>query len=319
MRRGAAGAESVDMSPVRLSAVPDAPASRPDGDPRVRAAAAVLAGEPLAQVAARAGVDEDQVLRWAHALAAGGAAAVGGIGVERPAAGPVASSVPVEDFLSVVAHELRTPLTAARTALRVLATPQLDPALRARVADTVLDRLGDLDRLTLDVLDAVALVTGRARLAPERVALDALVDTGCAAAGVPHARGPAVHVWADPSRLETVVGTLLRHASRYASPEQTEARVQALPDGALLTVRLAGVEADPQSAAALFEPFGAAARGDGNGLALYVVRALVVASGGAVGVAGTPATEHGPAATVLWARLPLHDSPALPRPREEHP
>lgn len=308
----------------RLSAVPGADARRPSPDPRVRAAARVLGGDAVEEVARDAGVDAGQVLRWADALAAGGEGAVGGLGLERPAVGPTASRVPVEDFLGVVAHELRTPLTAARVALTVLTRPDVAPELRDRVGATVLDRLGALDRLTRDVLDAVSLATGRARLAPERVALDAVVDTACAHAGVALAPGPAVHVWGDPLRLQTVVETLLAHARRYAASERVDVRVQALPDAALLTVRLDGVEADREAAARLFEPFGAAASGDGNGLAMYVVRALVVASGGSVGLAGAPR------ATVLWVRLPLLDvaapvppAPArptvLPSPREEHP
>ncbi|MCW2608332.1 MAG: Sensory box histidine kinase/response regulator, partial [Frankiales bacterium] len=121
-------------------------------------------------------------------------------------------------------------------------------------------------------------------------------------------------------RLTAVADTLLGHARRYAAPERIDVRVQALPEGALVTVRLDGVQADPDAAAALFEPFGAAASGDGNGLAMYVVRALVVASGGTVGIAGSRG-EH--PATVLWARLPLLEPvpasrpTALPSPREE--
>ena len=45
-------------------------------------------------------------------------------------------------------------------------------------------------------------------------------------------------------------------------------------------------------------------RSDRNGLALYVVRTLVVASGGQVGVAGGSPAD-GPASTVFWLRLPL--------------
>ncbi len=317
MRCGAVRVDTPCMTSARLSAVPDAPAGRPAPDPRVRAAAAVLAGEPVADVAERAGVDAAQVERWATALASGGAAAVGGIGLERPADGATAESVPVEDFLSVLAHELRTPLTAARVALRVLAAPDVAPAVRARVGETVLERLAALDRLTLDVADAVAVVTGRARLAPERVELGRVVSAACAAASVEPVPTPPVHVWVDPVRLDAVTATLLGHARRYCAPEDVQVRVQALPDAALVTVRLSGVEVDRETAVALFEPFGSAARGDGNGLAMYVVRALVVASGGTVGMAGTGSSPDGDAATVLWVRLPLHEgaAPLVPRPR----
>ena len=125
-----------------------------------------------------------------------------------------------------------------------------------------------------------------------------------------HAPGEPVLVRADPVRLGTVCATLLRHAARYAPASAVDVGVQALPDGALLTVRMRGVESDADRSAEVFEPFGDAARGDGNGLAMYVVRALVVASGGMVGMAGTAGSDGTPAATVLWARLPLADPPA---------
>lgn len=306
-------------SPARLSTVPPRDASRAHRDERVRAAARVLAGESPEQAAEQAGVDVEQVLRWADALAAGGAATVAGVGVERPTAGPWASNVPVEDFLQVVAHELRTPLTAARSGLRVLGS-DVPAAVRARVAGTVLDRLAQLDRLTENLLETVAVTTGRARLRPERVDLTGAVAGCCAELGLAFAPAAPLAVVVDPARLRTIVAALLGHALRYADPHAVEVRVQALTDAGLLTIRLDGVRLDPELAQAQLEPFGAAglepfsaaARGDGNGLALYVARALAVASAGALGVAGSAA------ATVFWLRLPLPESP-VPPPRQERP
>lgn len=297
----------------RLTAVPAGPQCRPAADARVRAAAAVLAGSPLQEVASAHDVDPEQVERWVEALERGGAGAVGGVGLDRPVEGPAASSVAVEDFLSVVAHEVRTPLTAARSGLRVLAAPDLDAGLRAQVARTVQQRLSDLQRLTEDLVTAVEVASGRRRPAPERVDLPAVLVRACAEAGVVPPTAPALHVLVDPGHVDTVAATLLSHAARYAAPADTEVRVQQVGDAALLTVRMAGARLDPDTAEAAFEPFGQAARGDGNGLALYVVRALVVAAGGQVGLAGSgPEPEDDasalpePAATVLWVRLPLH-------------
>jgi signal transduction histidine kinase len=288
-------------APVSLPhAVPVLPAGRAADDPRVRAAAAVLAGADPAETAARAGVDVGQLVRWADALSRGGAQAVGGLGLERPGEGPWASRVPVEDFLTVVAHELRSPLTAARTGLKVLADGEIDEDVRAQVARTVLDRLHELHQLTCDLDDAVAVASGRAALRPERVDLTAVTADACAHAGVGRPADPPAWVSADPGRTAVVVSTLLRHAARYADPVDTNVIVRTLTDAVLLTVVVSGVVVSPQHAGAALEPFSAAAGADGNGLALYVVRTLVVASGGMVGVAGDAERD----VTAFWVRLP---------------
>ena len=279
----------------------------PAEDVRVRAAACVLAGEAVAAVAERFDVDTDQLLRWTEGLASGGAGAVGGLGVDRPAEGPWASSVPVEDYLAVVMHELRTPLTAARAGLKVLARDDLDPAVRSQVAGTVLARLASMDRLCEDVLDTVAVATGRSRLEPERLDLARVVRDAASLAGLAFPARLPVVVDADPRRIQQAVSALLGHVLRYAAPADQTVSLQVVGGAALLTVRAGGVRLTAGEAAALFEPFGAAAGGDGNGLALYVVRTLVVASGGQVGVAGAGSgtDDGGDAATVFWLRLPL--------------
>lgn len=296
-----------DVSPPsHLSAVAPVPAQgsrKPAPDSRVRAAASVLAGEAVAAVAARFEVDADQLMRWVDGLTSGGAGAVGGLGIERPAVGPWASAVPVEDYLAVVMHELRTPLTAARAGLKVLARDDLDPAVRTQVAGTVLTRLASMDRLCQDLSDTVAVATGRTSLVPERLDLAAVVREVASLAGVAFAQRLPVIVDADPRRLQQALAALAGHVLRYAAPSEQKVTLQVIGGAALLTFRAEGVRLSAGEAAALFEPFGAAARTDGNGLALYVVRTLVVASGGQVGVAGSAEDETD--ATVFWVRLPL--------------
>jgi signal transduction histidine kinase len=290
-----AGVPPADPEPRLLSLsardLPGQTHRTPSPDLRVRAAAAVLAGDPVGAVAARFDVDPGQLLRWAEGLAAGGTSAVGGLGVDRPAVGPWASAVPVEDYLAVVMHELRTPLTAARAGLKVLARGDLDPEVRSQVAGTVLARL------------AVAVATGRSALEPERLDLAAVVREVCSLEGVAFPRRLPFVVDADPRRLQQALAALLGHVLRYAAPADQQVTLQVVAGAALLTFRADGVRLTAQEAAALFEPFGSAARGDGNGLALYVVRTLVVASGGQVGVAG--AADGDADATVFWVRLPL--------------
>lgn len=293
-------------APPHLTSVASVPAQgnrRPAHDARVRAAACVLAGEAVAVVAARFEVDADQLMRWVDGLASGGAGAVGGLGIDRPAVGPWASAVPVEDYLAVVMHELRTPLTAARAGLKVLARDDLDPAVRTQVAGTVLTRLASMDRLCQDLSDTVAVATGRMSLVPERLDLAAVVREVASLAGIAFAQRLPVVVDADPRRLQQALAALAGHVLRYAAPSDQKVSLQVIGGAALLTFRSQGVRLSAGEAAVLFEPFGDAARTDGNGLALYVVRTLVVASGGQVGVAGSADDEAD--ATVFWVRLPL--------------
>ena len=276
----------------------------PAVDARVRAAAAVLAGEPVAAVAARHGVDVGQLLRWVEGLSSGGASAVGGVGVEREAPGPHATKVPVEDYLAVVAHELRTPLTAARAGLRVLVRDDLDAEVRAQVAGAVQERLDAMERLATDVADAVSVATGRAVLEPEPLDAVELLAEACATVGVVGPVGARVLVEVDARRTRSALVALLRHAARYTGGTgDLDVGLQQLADAALVTVRAGGVSLTPAEASGAFEPFlepfSSAAAGDGNGLALYVVRTAVVAQGGQVGVAGNDD------ATVFWVRLPL--------------
>lgn len=282
-------------------------------DRRVVAAARVLAGESAADVAADLGVDPEQVRRWAHGLSTGGAGAVGGVGVARPGT-PGSLRVPVEDYLGVLAHELRTPLAAAAVGLSLLARDSLPAAQRAQIAASVTPRLQQLQQLTDDLVMAVGVTTGTVELQREDVLLLPALQRGCHDAGLPAPRGPLecveARVSVDPMRLEQLLRVLCTHVLRYRSDddqdEPVSVRVQLVPHGdahraALVTVRVPRVDLSRDGASG-FEPFSAAAEGDGNGLALYVLRALVVAHGGQVGIAGQSG-EH--AASVFWMSLPL--------------
>ena len=275
-------------------------------DPRVRAAARVLAGEDPQTVAESTGTSAEQVLRWARGLSQGGSDAVGGVGLSRPgvtATTHVAVHAPVEEYLWVVAHELRTPLTAARAGLSVLARENLDAGVRAHTADMVRSRLDDLEQLASDVADAVAVSTGHTPLTPSTIDLGEVLSEACRLVGVPapSTAGP-LPVFADPGRVCQMVSRLLAHAQRYRGAGAVTAAVQDVPDGVLLTLRCDGVSLSSDAATEMLEPFGAAGRGDGNGLALYVVRTLAVASGGQLGVAGS--AQGAPASTVFWLLLP---------------
>jgi signal transduction histidine kinase len=113
---------------------------------------------------------------------------------------------------------------------------------------------------------------------------------------------------ADPARVAQVVGNLLENALRYASDRPIVLRATAAPaDGGL--VRVAAADQGPGIAtseqARIWEPFyrGQGVAGlnvaRGSGIGLTVVKALVEAQGGRVGLDSTP----GRGAT-FWVELP---------------
>lgn len=303
----------------------------PDGpghpDWRVRAAARVVGGDPLTTVADEVGCSPEQVGRWVEGLLGGGEAAVAGVGLERPPTAPqsLAVTAPVEEYLTVIAHELRTPLTAVRTGMRVLGRDNLTADLRTSTIAAIRSRIDDLEQLAKDVADAVAVASGSVRLRPESTPMVAAVRDAAALLGVTFSNdGTDPHCWVEPARAHQLVSRLLRHALRYGGPAMVSARLTSASSGMLLTVRCAGTELTEQQGSALFEPFSAAAHGDGNGLALYVVRTLTVASGGQVGVM-VPDDRSAPS-TVFWLLLPLTsaerpgqevDGPVLDPPDDE--
>ena len=84
-----------------------------------------------------------------------------------------AASQAKDEFLAVVSHELRTPLNTLRLWAGVLRNGPRDAQTLARAVDTI-DRNAVLQaRLIEDLLDASRIVSGRFRLAIERVDLAA--------------------------------------------------------------------------------------------------------------------------------------------------
>lgn len=117
-------------------------------------------------------------------------------------------------------------------------------------------------------------------------------------------------VWleADPHRLSQVLGNLVDNAARHAGNEgHVVLTAAAVPGGIRIEVADDGPGIDPADLPRIFEPFyrgQEAARSRGAGLGLSIVRALVEAHGGRVGVAS--ASGKG---TRLWFVLPQAPGP----------
>ncbi|MFZ5815762.1 MAG: sensor histidine kinase [Bacillota bacterium] len=215
------------------------------------------------------------------------------------------------EFLANVAHELRTPLSYIRGYTQALAEGIVtDPAERERYQRVVLDESVRIGRLVDDLMDLAQMDEGQ--MAFDRQPLDLRLPVEQAAATVrPRAQAKGVSLLvelpdrlplplADGGRIQQVVFNLLDNALRH-TPDGGSIRVTAAPDPEGITVRVTdtGEGVDPELAPLIFKRFVGRRQG-GRGLGLAVVRSIVKAHGGEVGVESKPGEG-----STFWFRLPL--------------
>lgn len=193
-------------------------------------------------------------------------------------------------LLSAVSHDLRTPLaviTGAATTLRDDAD-RLTPVARAELLSSIVDDAKRLERVLGNLLQLTrvesGLVPSRDRIPVEEIvggALTRLEDTiGDREVILDVATDLMVSV--DPVLFEHVLINLVDNALKHGSPP-IEIRARSLDTRVELTVRDhgPGVATDSKR---LFDKFVRASAAPGAGLGLAVVRAIVEAHGGTVGV-----------------------------------
>lgn len=212
---------------------------------------------------------------------------------------PSPPPAPRNDALEVLSHELRGPLASLGNLIRVLERESLsDPARRMLgIGEREYARLC---RLIEDIGDLSRVARGKATLRRERIdAGDLIREVAETLEPALRARSqslsldlPPVPVGldADPMRLAQVVENLLTNASKYTDRGGSitvslrrigpEARIEVADSG----IGIAAVDLDR-----LFEPYAQLEttrdRADGGlGIGLALVRGLVEAHGGRVGV-----------------------------------
>lgn len=215
------------------------------------------------------------------------------------------------EFLANVAHELRTPLSYIRGYTQAMAEGLVsDPAERDRYQRIVNDEAIRLGRLVDDLMDLAQIEEGQMTF--ERLPLDLRLPVDQAAETVrPVAEEKGVTLVidlppdlpsppADGSRIQQVVFNLLDNALRH-TPGGGMVRIagKSEGDGVVITVTDSGKGIDPDLIPVIFERFHSH-RAGGRGLGLAVVRSIIRAHGGDVGVNSKP--DEGAA---FWFRLPL--------------
>lgn len=201
--------------------------------------------------------------------------------------------------LATVAHELRGPLTALHTATELLDRDfdQLDlPQIRLMVA-SMHRRALSLRGLMENLLTAAVLTDGQLRVSPRPIDLHDLFEEAAYLVQPIltrkqqklriHTRPGLPIVAADPSRIGQVLINLVTNASKYSGPETLiEIRTTRRLQHVRVTVLDQGPGISRKIGRRVFEPYYRAERtdSDGLGIGLSVVRSIVEAHGGRVGV-----------------------------------
>jgi signal transduction histidine kinase len=204
-------------------------------------------------------------------------------------------------FLADVSHELRTPLTIIRgetqVALRTADEADFDAH---EVLERILQQTRDLSRMVDDLFLIARAEGGGLPLEREildlhdiadRVAADFSTLAGEAGGSIRIHAGRPAFALVDPSRLRRAMAALIENAMRHCQPGvNVQIEVYSSADVAVVSVSDDGPGVDPAIAPLLFERFRRGdTRGEGSGLGLSLVSALVEAHGGRAYLQSTPA------------------------------
>jgi PAS domain S-box-containing protein len=229
-----------------------------------------------------------------------------------------------EQMMGVLGHDLRGPLGAVRALSSLLLRRQdLPESAREPIGEmgSAAQRMLELIRALLDFTDA--RFNGALRISPVATNLHQLCrrivrELRAAAPGRAielELQGDGSGTW-DPARMGQVVSNLvsnaLQHGERHAP---VRVSVTGDEDSAVLVVANQGPAIEPELMPVLFEPFcrGSALRASsapGLGLGLFIVKQVVSAHGGSVGVDST--AERGTAFTVRLPRAGVASQQGTP-------
>lgn len=222
------------------------------------------------------------------------------------------------DFYSMVAHDLRSPLSTLQMRAQMLLSGmrgEITPAVRDDI-DKMGNRIRDLAQMVNDFLDISQMESAQFKIERERVEMShvcaSVYEEYRALAG---ARGltlsldaaSSAPVVGDSRRLTQVVGNLVSNALKFTGAGgQVALRVR--PDRGAVEVAVEdnGRGISPEAQRRLFQKYervdNSSAKIEGTGLGLVIVKEIVEAHGGTVGVTSVPGSG-----STFWMRLPHAD------------
>ncbi len=206
------------------------------------------------------------------------------------------------EFVLMINHELRTPLTSVVTGAELMRNENLDPSEQREVVDSMVANGKRLNEI-IDQILAVARMENRG-LAYETEAVplaDICEATGAEASGEAAQELEEISVQTDTRTLALVINSLADNARTHGATNVTiEAGLEPLAEpmmelgdrpvtSVFFTVSDDGPGIEPEFLPRAFEKFEKNSFSSGTGLGLYMVRMMVVALGGSIGVSTSPA------------------------------
>ncbi len=215
------------------------------------------------------------------------------------------------ELVSTVAHELRSPLTSVKgfTATLLNKWGRFTDDQKRVMLETVNADADRVTRLITELLDVSRLESGRMEVHRQLVDLPdraRKIIAGRVAAGDPEdrfrleVRHGLPETWLDADKIDQILGNLVENAVRHGAGivtvvvEPAHLRDEAAdmplgdPDAAAVLVRDQGEGISPEVAPRVFRQFWRGKRRGGTGLGLYIVKGLVEAHGGTIGVSRAP-------------------------------
>ncbi|GAA1146838.1 MULTISPECIES: sensor histidine kinase [Streptomyces violaceusniger group] len=216
------------------------------------------------------------------------------------------------ELIATVAHELRSPLTSVKgfTATLLAKWERFTDDQKRLMLETVDADANRVTRLIAELLDISRIDSGRLEVRRQPVDLAAAVRRhvqALTAAGhtaerfLIRVRGPLPRLWADPDKIDQVLGNLLENAVRHGegtvtidiapaparpvaeSPKEGPAEGPTVERTAV-TVSDEGPGIPEESMSRVFTRFWRGSKRGGTGLGLYIVKGIVEAHGGTITV-----------------------------------
>ena len=219
------------------------------------------------------------------------------------------------ELVSTVAHELRSPLTSVKgfTATLLAKWGRFTDDQKRVMLETVNADADRVTRLITELLDVSRIESGRMEVHRQLVDLPdraRKIIAGRVAAGDAEDRfrlevpGGLPETWLDADKIDQILGNLVENAVRHGAgivtvvvePAHLDSEEGEL-DAVAVSVRDQGEGISPDVAPRVFRQFwrgkprGGSRRGQhggGTGLGLYIVKGLVEAHGGTIGVRRAP-------------------------------
>jgi len=208
------------------------------------------------------------------------------------------------ELIATVAHEQRSLLTSVKgfTATLLAKWERFTDDQKRLMLETVDSDANRVTRLIAELLDISRIDSGRleVRRQPVDVAaavrrhVQALTSAGQTAERfLIKVRGPLPGLWADPDKIDQVLGNLLENAVRHGEGtvtiEVAPAPHRPAADGPVvertaITVSDEGAGIPEESMSRVFTRFWRGSKRGGTGLGLYIVKGIVEAHGGTITV-----------------------------------